>query len=433
MFLLKGVRVLVLLLQIIAVFINTIIFGSTINRLKKNLRVTGIILLVFQAVFVLPIIFEWLFGIQDYSYKSPGFDKALNDTKTNLFYSIFAIVIPLVLYLLGRKNTGIALRDIKDSFLSLKVKREIYILIVMLMFVPLIVVLLSPSPEKYIFEYAYFQKYSDLANEIELWYHQNILRIAGIISLLSILIVKLLSKNTFFNNFLIYSAAIITGVLDGKRTLFAFIILGILLVDILKTKKRKIPLIKITFSIVLILLSFIGYAFAIDKHTFNVNTLDEIRLYFFRDVDVKFAIYALLNSEQYKILEFWGQSFLYNLTFYIPRTMWIEKPYPYDIYVTSASLNLLPGTVLPWSFQTSFFGEALANFGWFGLLISLVILYKFIQVSERTGNPIIILLCLFIIVRAFMNHFGSYSIFVVIWIFLMLINKFNMKRSIPAN
>lgn len=417
----------VLLFQIIAVCTNIFIFFLAIHKLKHKLTITYIILLIFQAVFVLPIIFEWLFGVQDYSYKSPGFDKALNDSTTNIYYSFFVIIVSLGLFVSGKKTKGLVMQDIKDSLANLTIKREFYILIAMLMFLPVVVALLAPSPDKYILEYAYFQKYSDIVTETEIWYHQNVLRIAGIISLLSIVITKLFSKNTFFNNFLIYSAAIITGVLNGKRTLFAFIILGILVVDILKSPKGKFPLKKIIASALFIVLIFIIYAFAIDKHTLNVTTLDNIRLYFFRDVDVKFAIYALLNPVQYKVLEFWGQSYLYNALFYIPRTWWIDKPYPYDIYVTSAALNLPPETVLSWSFQTSIFGEALSNLGLLGIVFSLLILYKFIQVSERSGNPVIILLCIFIIVRSFMNHFGSFSLFVIIWFLLIIYNKFKNK------
>src|SRR5699024_9751301 len=115
----------------------------------------------------------------------------------------------------------------------------------------------------------------------ELWFHKELLGNAGYISLISILITKTFSKNTIFNNFLIYSAAITTGFLNGKRTLFTLIIFAILSVDILKTPKGKFPYKKIIFNILLIILVFVSYAFIIDKHTRNVSTIDNLRLYFF--------------------------------------------------------------------------------------------------------------------------------------------------------
>lgn len=417
------------LLQLSAVLINVFIFCITIHKLKYNLKITYIILLIFQAIYVLPIVFGWFLGVQDYSNKFPGFEEALNDTTTDVYYSLFVIIMSLGLFFLGSKNNGIVVTDIKENISNIKVKREYYIIFVLLMFVPFIVALLAPSPEKYLFEYAYFQRNSDISTELELWYHQNVLRIAGVISLLAIILTKLFSKNTFLNNVIIYSAAIITGILNGKRTLFAFIILGILAVDILKAPKGKFPFKKIITSILIILFTFILYAFVLNKQMVDVSTLDNIRLYFFRDVDVKYAIYSLLNPNLYKILDYWGQSYLYNISFYIPRSWWLDKPYPFDIYVTSSVLNLPTNTVLPWSFQTSFFGEALANLSWSGVAFSLLIIDKFIRVSERTENPFIILLCIFIIVRSFMNHFGSYSLFIIIWVILMIHHKFKNKTK----
>ena len=67
----------ILIFQIIAVFINILLFLITIRNLKYNLKIMYIVLLLFQLIFVFPIILEWIFGIQDYSYKFPGFDRAL--------------------------------------------------------------------------------------------------------------------------------------------------------------------------------------------------------------------------------------------------------------------------------------------------------------------------------------------------------------------
>ena len=63
-----------------------------------------------------------------------------------------------------------------------------------LMYFPIILALLAPDPAKYFTEYAYFQKYSNFASESELWYHRNVFKIGGFISLISIVIVKLFSK-----------------------------------------------------------------------------------------------------------------------------------------------------------------------------------------------------------------------------------------------
>ncbi|SYZ77870.1 O-antigen polymerase [Trichococcus shcherbakoviae] len=419
-----------ILFQGISVAINIILFLKTYKKVKYNLKIIYVVLLIFQVIFVFPIVLEWLFGIQDYSYKSPGFQKALNDKLTNIIYSLFTIITPIFLYISGKKNKikGFVLGDIKTTILNIRISRELYIICAILMFAPLMLSLFSPAPEKYLVEYAYFQKFSNLATISELWYHRNVMRIGGVVSLIFISITKLFSKNTWFNSFLIYSAAAIAGILNGKRTLFAFIIFAILAVDIIKAPKGIFPIKKIISSGLFIVFIFIGYSYLIDKHTVNVSTIDNLRLYFFRDVDVKFSIYALLNPDKYRIFDYWGQSYLFNLLFYIPRSYWSNKPYPYDTYVTAVALGYPPGTILNWNFQTSVFGEALSNLGWFGIPLSLLLTNKFIKLSELSRNPIVIILCIFIIMFSFMNHFGSWRNYLLIWLLFMILNKFKKKK-----
>ncbi|MGF3213660.1 O-antigen polymerase [Facklamia sp. P12945] len=414
--------------QLLALFINFVIFLSTFMKLKNKLNIVYIILLLFQIIFVFPILLELILGVQDYSYKSPGFQKALTDITTNIIYSIFTIIIVVILYLMGnkRETTRFSISDIRETLSNLKIRREFYLLSVVLMFIPLIFALFSPSPEKYFTEYAHFQRFAFMATDSELWYHQNFMRIGGFISLIFILITKLFSKETAFNNFLIILATIITGILNGKRTLFALIVFAILSVDILKAPRGRFPIKKVVSGSLFILIFFLAYAFIIDKHTANVTTIDNLRLYFFRDVDVKFSIYALLNPKEYKMFDYWGQSYLYNILFYIPRSFWPNKPYPYDIYVTASALGYSPGTIISWNFQTSLFGEAISNLGWLGIPFSLFLLNKFIKISEQTKNPIIIVLCIFIIMFSYMNHFGAYRNYLIVWILLVLTTKFKI-------
>lgn len=423
----------VILFQIIAVIINIVIFIFTIRKLRYRLKTMHIVLFMYQVIYVLPIILEWIFGIQDYSYKYIGFQKALNDTNTNICYSIFVIITSISLFILSNKKNNtkdVTLVDIRDILKNFKINPKVYIIFFILMFLPLILALFSPSPSKYFNEYAYFQKYGSLVGETELWYHNKIMKVGGSVSLLSIIITKFFSKNNFTNNFIIYTAAIITGILNGKRTLFAFIVLGVLIVEILKSEKGKFPYKKIIFGSILIIVVFKSYGFIINKSLSNVSNIDELRLYFFRDIDVKFSIYALLNPQEYKILEFWGQSYLFNMLFYIPRNLWSGKPYPYDIYLTSAVLGYKSFNIISWNFQISFFGEALSNLGWLGIPISLLLLNKFIKISEKSNNLFIIMLCIFIVGFSFMNHFGSYKNIFVIWLILICKNKFiNRKRE----
>src|SRR5699024_765826 len=171
------------------------------------------------------------------------------------------------------------------------------------------------------------------------------------------------------------------------------------------------------------------YAFIIDKLTRNVSTIDHLRLYFFRDTDVKFAIFAILYLERYIDIDYWAQCYIYNLFFYISSILCENKSYPFDVYVTASALGYPAGIVLSWSFQTSFFGEAISNLGIFGIPFSLWFIEKVIKTSEKTENTLVIVLGLFVIMFSFMNHFGAYYKYLILWIILVVFNKYSFKES----
>lgn len=414
--------------QITSVVINLIVFFINSNRIKQKFDIKIIALMIFQIVYVVPIVNNWVFSLPNFSYKYPVYQEALEDKNTDFLYSIFTIVVPLILNFYIKKHKGKVNNfiDLKDIVKNMKINRNIFLLSIILMYLPLILILFSPSPDKY-FTYAYFQKYSYLATSAELWYHFKIMKIAQIISLISILIVRNFGKRDVVNSILIYTAAISTGLINGKRTIFAMILLAILVVDILKAPKGKFPFVRAFITFVSIVSFFVLYANLINKHTYSFSQLDDLRLYFFRDFDVKMSLYCLLYPEKQKILDFWGQSYLYNITFYVPRSLWENKPYPYAYYATSASLGYSEPILLKWTVQTSFFGELIANFHLLGIPVGIWMMNLFIDVSQRTYNSVIILLSMFIVIFSFLNHFIAFAYYFVFWLVLYCYHNFKRR------
>lgn len=399
--------------------------------MKNKFDVKIVTLWFFQAVYVIPIINNWIFSYPNFRYKYPIYQAAIEDPLTDNIYNAFVIIVPMIMSfsIKNYNNKNKSRLDLRETVSKMKIPRKVFVFSVFLMFLPLILVLFSPAPEKYMLNYAYFQRFRSLATESELWYHVNVMRAAQIVSLVSILIVRSFGKKDITNSILIYLAAISAGILNGKRTLFAMILLGILSVDILKSPKGKFPYKKAIITFVFLLFFFVGYANLIDKHTKNFTQLDDLRLYFFRDFDVKMSIYAFLYPDKQTILDYKGQSYLYNLTFLIPRTLWPDKPYPYAYYATSASLGYANPVLLTWTVQTSYFGELIANFGLKGIIIGIVIMNVFINVSQKTGKPMIILLAMFIVMFSFMNHFLAFAYYLLIWLILMIHHNFYSKSS----
>lgn len=118
----------------------------------------------------------------------------------------------------------------------------------------------------------------------------------------------------------------------------------------------------------------------------------------------------------------------YITSFFIPRELWNTKPYPYAYYVTSAALGYKEPLLLTWTVQTSFYGELLSNFNILGIPIGIILMNKFIKVSEKSLSPFAIILCMFIVMFLFMNHFIAVVYYFLIWIVIIFYRKIIKKN-----
>jgi len=99
------------------------------------------------------------------------------------------------------------------------------------------------------------------------------------------------------------------------------------------------------------------------------SAYENMRVDFGRDGALKMAIFAELEPSRARILEYRCQSIVFYLTFYLPRSAYPDKPWPYAVYLTSSALGLKAPRYLGWVVTTGWFDESIANFGWLGLLL----------------------------------------------------------------
>jgi hypothetical protein len=111
-----------------------------------------------------------------------------------------------------------------------------------------------------------------------------------------------------------------------------------------------------------------------------------LRIDFGRDAGIRQVIYAELGGEADKILDYRGQSLLFYTVMYVPRSLWSAKPWPYAVYQTSRALELRGATPIGWAVTTSWLDEAIANFGWFGLLVGPLCLAFLCRIGDRTED-----------------------------------------------
>jgi len=115
-----------------------------------------------------------------------------------------------------------------------------------------------------------------------------------------------------------------------------------------------------------------------DKYT-------NIRIDYGRDAVIKFTLYCELKGGSMRILDYRGQSVLFNFLYFVPRKWNPEKPWPYAQYLTAAMLftNTPP---IDWSMTTSWLEESIANFSWAGVLIGPLCLSIICRLADHAPN-----------------------------------------------
>ena len=124
-----------------------------------------------------------------------------------------------------------------------------------------------------------------------------------------------------------------------------------------------------------------------DKISYNSDWYYEMQEYIFRSMHVRFSIYATLHPEQIHILDYPGQSILFSLLFFIPRSLWASKPWPYIDYYMNAVLNLSSLSYVTYHMPASYYPEFVSNFGLLGLPISIFFTIWISRYFDKRKTP----------------------------------------------
>ena len=174
---------------------------------------------------------------------------------------------------------------------------------------------------------------------------------------------------------------------NGKRT-YLMIITGVFfLIDLLRegSLKKIAPKYIVLFGLVAVY--FYEYMYITDKISYNSDWYYEMQEYIFRSMHVRFSIYATLHPEQIHILDYPGQSILFSLLFFIPRSLWASKPWPYIDYYMKAVLNLSSLSYVTYHMPASYYPEFVSNFGLLGLPISIFFTIWISRYFDKRKTP----------------------------------------------
>lgn len=405
--------------------IATIFLIKSVKKIiTGKFSILHVLLVLTYLMQILPIVIVDISNINIYDiYRYTNIYKPLLDTKVSMIYDFIMVVIIILFYYLANKNSSYIYFNMINSVLNIHVNKYIMAIMKILMFATLFAVIISPEPSIYLkFSYFYTNKY-DVNSNIYL-FHMTKYVYAKYISFASILIVYLCKdKYSFKNNLLEYIAAFFLMWTDGKRTIIMFLLLGILCIDILKrTYKSKIIIGKTVIFLLLIVIYFNVYSNITGKGEDSVFISNYI-YYYSRISCVKTSIYSRVYNM--KMLDYDGQSILYDIGFFIPRSIWGNKPLMFVKYFTSFSCGYGHNTILNnFNLQVNIWAEWIANFGIIGIFFACLFIVCVARITEKKNNAYSYMFGLLFSGMYLMFGFEpNVQIVFLIWIFTLIFGK----------
>ena len=414
------------MVNIISGLIQTVIVIWIIKEViwKKLFSYNYVFLLVYYIIFTVPLMLDSTLGIPEYYlYSQYIYYTASQNIKVNIIFNIINLSIFFIF---------MAKRKVFRIQLNLNNKNTIFkVFLLLITFSPIMIFFINynkiPSL-KYGYLVGNYANNPQLKSMYSLFL--NITMIAVPAAMLYIILTK---KRHIYTTFLVYFSVFFSIYLNGKR-LIVFIFIILLLVNIY-IKNSKNILFYLMICIITIV-TFNNFYSDYLKKEYNVNKFSandylQYRIDYSRDHNVKMALYKEYNDQEDMILEYRGQSFISNILFFIPREKWINKPYPYGVYVTATSLNELKQP-LGWQMTTSILDESIANFGVICGVIFIVLLFNFIfNIGYKyKDNILIFTMTNFVIFLLLTMQFSFSNWFIILWVFIIFLNKSNKKLRV---
>lgn len=388
---------------------------------KKYFSYNYLFLLIYYFIFTIPLMLDSIIGIPEYyEYSQYIYNIASEDLKVNLWFNMINLII-FFTFIKKRKVFKVNFNTTNKNLL-------IRIFLLAIGFLPIIIFFINynkiPS-----FKYGYF--IGNYANNFELKSIYSLFLNTTMIAVPAMMLYIILTRERhIYITFLVYFSVLFSIYLNGKR-LIVFIFIILVLVNIY-IKKNKYFLIIVISSIITMVVFNNFYSNYLKKeynlNKFSVNNYLQYRIDYGRDHNVKMALYKEINNSEDMILEYRTQSFLSNVLFFIPREKWPNKPYPYGVYLTATSLNEIKRP-LGWQMTTSIVDESIANLGVVGGIFFMILIFNFIfNVGYKyKDNILLFVMTNFIIILLLTMQFSFSKWFIISWILIVILNKFNKK------
>ncbi len=391
------------------------------NLIKGDISSNDIALITLWVFYAVPLVILAAYD-QGPELFPPMLTIATQNTQTAWIHAPFLMFVASLL-ILSRKPS--AYKNFNSTF-GVGFKADViflYPLSFMLLVLCIYLVISSPEPSSYL-EYGLYSRAQTrhlVSYDMAAW-HAWITTLATLCILCSgvLLMVQAHRKNIPALLFTYIPVVSLAAWFNGKRNAVAMGLFFILLV--VGLKKNLSTGLKVLL-VIFLLVAFTCYSswYQARRGLDGVNTVESYLLNFGRDHCLRLAIFTELNGDE--ILEYRGQSFVFDLLAFIPRSFWPEKPWPYATYFTSKAFGNRDLHVYGWQVTTGIFDECISNFSWAGLVIGPLIVLCLCRINDKDPRLFVRVCGYLIITLLQVVHLPAfYSIF-YLWLILIIWQK----------
>lgn len=393
-----------LLFQMITIIICTNLLVHSLQRLRKgDSLVQHLCYIIFYVFFVVPIILQLLFP----SYQYTAFWKAniaMADIWSNCLYYLFVSITSILMIKSTKKDYYLEVTEMTTN--QLQINACTFIIIICFVFTVF-------SNGISIITGGYGIRFSsDIYSVNETFIG------CAIISYLTLIAQKEKVGKVRFGFLTVIVLSFFWIV--GKRYIVAeTLTMAVYVLAITKKiDEKKLVRYILIGSLFVIIFSYLYGAFIKG----NVDSsLDYFNIDLSRQYTLVYQFYCKRIGRQISINKY--DAILYLLFFWVPRSMWPNKPYP---FINSLTWSLVSnggatGTNLGWATTASIFSDLFDSFSFCGLVFSQILLIYIMRKCNKTRRLHMKVLLMYTAIRLMTVQLSSAIVQIVICAFIFLI------------
>ena len=394
------------------------------------------VLFVFPIHFIfcgLPLVGDILLGVPQYRL-FPGFADAAHDQATCLVYCGFVSLCPILWwYFAGplRRHHIHGKSRVLDQIRGHGTILDVVLIVVVLS--PILLLAVAPDRSIYgCYSAACRQWYLRGSETV---FHAILVKSIQL-AIIAAAVLLLRARNLMARMLWVVPVIGVHCWLHGKRNIVAFAIFLIIYVlwsrGVLLRRRLAIATAAATFMF-LAFSTFYQTNLRFNDYSAANRTMEQwlegMRIDYGRDDVIKLNLYAELAPEFPPILDYRGESFVIVGTFFVPRWFWPNKPDSYAAHVMTAAMGgPSPGGG---TMTTTILAEAIANFGWLGMLAGPVAVVGICRISDAFRDELLHVLALFITTGMLAVSFSYWSQVALLWIALIAVKLLQASASKP--